>query len=360
LEATKLVDARRETDRLVLEFEGLRGSFRTATEPGTVHRWSTSLTLEPGYADYVLSRPDGAKTSSISLQLYSDPRNTTLVSSSVPLEHEGDHVSLSRWTAGTLARESNVDLARAREEIRALFQSESEVSDLERVGMLADHVYREIGDAWGTPNAAVAKAPGLAALRLAREGRGELDCGPSSSVFAAYASLAGLPARLVAIMGDFGSLALARHTVAEVWLADREQWVMVDLVSGIRFFTSTNNHPLSALEAHAQWVLTREAGLRPSLVTGAQIEDPYFSMKTHFSEDAVFMYPQPAHHSATKLEKLWTALTSPKLAHTRSPSKLLDRTLAWTAAYALSGLGVMLVGAALLGALVQSTVSRRA
>lgn len=314
-ERVKIIDAHLEDRRLTLTLRGLRTDDSIGQE-------SVSLDLGPDLATYVVEIPDFANTQSISLELADGVDGPLLVSSSVPIVGDTEILDLAFWTEGLLDREDEESLSRARVELSAALEGTESTTDLERVAALADWAYAEIGGAWGDPSPAARQMTGLQLMDAARRGEEELNCGPASKVFASYAVLAGIPTRLVALMGDRGDIPIARHTVAEAWLEDEGRWVVVDLVSGVRYYESLQQEPLNMQEVLDVWDVSGEAGLNPILVTGSEPTDPYFALRRHVSPEVLFFYQRPVHHLGAPYEKLMAAVLSPKLARSRNPSRL--------------------------------------
>ncbi len=334
-EAVKVVDARRRSDTMEMRVVGA-DSFG-----GRIKSLVVEVPLREGRHDYVAHLDGLVATSTIGFRLNVDGPSTLLLDSSVPVvSHDGQY-PLSFWTRGMLEREGNEDVVRAKGELDEVFSGLDGPSELQRVRALADFVYAEIGSAWGAPDDRIARAPGLAALELVRSNQAELDCGPSSKIYAAYATLAGIPTRLVALMGDVGDVSLSRHTVAESWLSDRQQWVMVDLVSGVRFFTSSRGDPLDLQDVTTLWSLGNRHGLNPSMVEGFKGTDPFFVLRDYFSEDVRFFYLRPIHYLGSRWEKVWASLVQPKLAYALDSTALRGRTRLWTLAGLLLGMAAL-------------------
>ena len=65
------------------------------------------------------------------------------------------------------------------------------------------------------------------------------------------------------------------HVVNEVWLSDKQKWVMIDTDGG-NFITDINNNPLSLQEIREHYIENKEMIMYPSFTKGSKKKDWYY------------------------------------------------------------------------------------
>lgn len=349
-EATRIVQANLEADTLRLVISSADPATAEAEVDLQIPSGSASLAIPLPTADARLA------TSTATITLF----DGVFGGASIPFVSDADAVPLSHWTAGMLGREASLDIARAKRELESL-ALESEPSGLKRLTRIYDFLQGELDGHWGNPAAFASSTPGLRLLDLVRASGTGVDCHPSSVILAAYATLGGIPTRVVSLMGEQGGLPVGRHTITESWLSDQQRWVMSDMMNGVHFFESPAGDPVNILEAIELWNTAGRAGLSASLVDRAA-EDPYFVPRHYFSRSVLIYFVRPVHYLGSSVEKLWATVWQPKASWTYNSSELRTLTLVHAASRMIlfsSVIGAVLcVISFMSGALLRSCRSR--
>lgn len=297
-EATQIKAASLEGDRLLVTISG-------AGESGVVESVVEGQ-LRDRSGVLLFPTPHLAHSASVELRVV----DGHLLGASVPF-HSAESPTLNYWVGGMLDDEHADDLSGARAELDSLLADTSGLDDLDRLQRLFDHLQERLAGHWGDPPIDSRGKPGLELMRAAQQGLLGVDCTPSSMILAAYANLAGIPTRLVVLMGERGDLHVGRHTMTESWIAKEQRWVASDMVNGIRLYRSASGRPLGVMECIEAWNLAGEAGLRAETTESAK-RDPYWAARSYFLRDSDLIYPRPLHRSRSALQKFWVSMWHPK------------------------------------------------
>lgn len=211
---------------------------------------------------------------------------------SIPF-HTGHLWPVAYWTEGFLSHESASDIAAAQAEIQAIPELAAANTSQAKIEAIYRHIRKALLPHWGDPPDWLANTPGLAAMRAVRSQNLEVDCGASSNILAAYSNLAGVPTRVICLMGQRGDLDIGRHTLTEHWDRDACRWVMTDMVNGVLRIDSAARKGESLHRAQRLWRTLGAQGITPIIET-SRPQDPWICPKRYFLPESTAIYLRPS------------------------------------------------------------------
>lgn len=221
---------RPRNDEVILHLSGgsnawlVKGREKTAsTQQGPLLRLKTP----PGVAAYELSPAGGGGTTAFGIDTFADPAGEVALASPDLLFVEAARHPLSSLVPALAAYDPrHVEAARAHLAKRRLDAPGSTEERFRRLWeSLRDELRPRIG---APPPALVREAPWLQYQR-AVAGEVELYCANLSEILVFFATVAGIPARVVDVAGKKDAALLGAHTFVEVYLAEERRWMYTDL-----------------------------------------------------------------------------------------------------------------------------------
>ena len=121
-------------------------------------------------------------------------------------------------------------------------------STIEKIGKIAAYLHHQLTPHRGQPAPHMRRLNGYEQYLEATAGRSEVYCANHAEIFAYFATLAGVPTRLVDVGGKFDGLSLAEHAFAESFDAELQSWIYVDLQLHIAYITDARGNPLNGID----------------------------------------------------------------------------------------------------------------
>lgn len=241
----------------------------------------------------------------------------------------GDDAYFSLADFAASAEAYAIDRRRRAEEILESLRLAEASSDLERIERLASRLLRDLAPYRGRPSPAARRVDGLGQYEMALAGETEVYCANLAEIYGAFATLAGIPTRVVDVRGRIGDVRLGAHTFAESYVRDLREWVYVDLQLEVLHVRTSGGRPLNG----AQLLQFHNAGA----VAGLEA--------TVYREERVVREPYKRVRPFVALQLHPSAILDYHFADTRRfslGSRVLRHTLRPEPAYALGGTNVLL------------------
>ncbi len=220
-----------------------------------------------------------------------------------------------------LSEQSSADLARARQ-VLARVPHQAKDPALVQIADIAAYLQNQLDPHRGEPRPLMHSLNGLDQYAAATRGRSNVYCANYSEIFAYFANVAGLPTRLVDVRGRYDGISLGAHTFNEVFIADLDQWIYIDLqlkTAGIR---DASGHYLSAMEVIRRLHYDSTEGLVVRALEQGKVEDRAFDafddglggdlLRALLSSESVVVYLGPETPRFTATERLKRLLLSPR------------------------------------------------
>jgi hypothetical protein len=191
----------------------------------------------------------------------------------------------------------------------------------ERLTILWDYLNDVLNDAHGTPPDGLSRTGALSQFERARDGEVDLHCSNFAEIFALFATVAGIPTRIVDAIREVNGVSLAAHTFNEVYLPSEGKWSYVDLSLRVMSVHSgeggpTLNTAQIALLNHANalnGIVVRTSQNQSSQYINIEDFDPF--LRKHLTPNATYIFHQKYGNRFHLSDLLRRYLWQPELAY---------------------------------------------
>lgn len=159
---------------------------------------------------------------------------------------------------------------------------------LSKILNIADHVYK-IALASSDDGGKLRWDSAEAVVRQINEGRGGAHCFHFSIMFSAYLSSVGVKNRLWSLEGSNTFLSYQRHSIVEVFLEDKQKWILVDAFWGAYFTPPNDDVPYSVFELRDDMLNVNQDKAVIRRLSGEVYTDSAFRAKYHEILPSVFL-----------------------------------------------------------------------
>jgi hypothetical protein len=121
-------------------------------------------------------------------------------------------------------------------------------SPVEKINKLCRSLLDTLHNSFGVPSDSMNLISPYQQFIRACNKKNKIWCVQTAQIYSAFANEAGIPTRLVGILGSFDKISLASHSVAESYISSLQKWVMIDLSSEAWEIHSDNNQFYNAVE----------------------------------------------------------------------------------------------------------------
>lgn len=219
-----------------------------------------------------------------------------------------------------LNEQPDADLAKARKLLAAMPHSAHDPA-LERIAKIAAFLEHQLNSRRGAPGPQMNSLNGIDQYTEALEGRSKVYCANHAEIFAYFANVAGLPTRLIDVRGAFDDISLGAHTFNEVYVADLNQWIYIDLQTKTVGIRDASGQYLSAAELIRRLHFDSTAGLVVRALEDGTFVDRAFDefdegeggshIRSLLSSESAIVYLSPETPRFTATERLKRLLLSP-------------------------------------------------
>lgn len=121
-------------------------------------------------------------------------------------------------------------------------------SDISNIKKIANFILGELQSKQGTPGDVMDTLSPLKKMDYALKNKSKVWCGDLAEIFSLYANTAGITTRLVCTEGDANGIPKSGHSFNECYIPELNQWVFVDLTSGIVLVENKHGNYLNAID----------------------------------------------------------------------------------------------------------------
>ncbi|MEQ8483730.1 MAG: transglutaminase-like domain-containing protein [Pseudomonadales bacterium] len=180
---------------------------------------------------------------------------------------------------------------RQAEEILASLGLIDSMTARDKILRIAAHLHNELDQHRGSPEPFMRRSSAWQQYVSAIGGRSRVYCSNFAEIFAFFASVAGVPTRLVDVRGHLADVPLAAHAFNEAYDSDSNQWMYVDLQLSVGAILTASGRALNGVDI----LLRRQASNQHDLIVkglarGKISNEPI----SEFSEMVNFFIPSEA------------------------------------------------------------------
>lgn len=314
------------------------------------------VTLHGEPATYALVAPGGDPRATRTFRVH--PRDGLLMTSDLLVGPSPGRVRLCELTYSP-DRYPPADVERVRALLRraGVRASETTETKLRKVWLLT---FAAVDPHRGTPPPWLHRLPVFAQYERLTAGEVRSHCNTFARVFALFATVAGIPTRVVDTNREVNGVRLSAHTFAEVYLPELGRWAFTDVTLNVLSVRdAASGRTLSAVQLSHAIAAGATGGLLATVMRDGALEDVPFSelsdvVPAYLNDNATFVYHRQYADRGSAVAWLHRYLVAPEPAYSLHAE---DNRLHWTkmACFYL----LALHGAIWLGLLGRWVVRRR-
>jgi hypothetical protein len=150
----------------------------------------------------------------------------------------------------------------------------------------------------GIPSGEISSLSPLRQFEIASKGKSPIWCSNYQKIYTFFATLAGIPTRMVETKGELDGVILSAHAFAESYIVGKSQWAYIDLSSRKIFVRNNNGDYMNTLDLYHAILAENLSGLKVVAVDDSLLIDADYSEfatteKYYFTRDAVLLFPRP-------------------------------------------------------------------
>jgi len=245
------------------------GTLTIRTEGENSHK----VSLESGRQEHVLEE--------FRFETSTDERSGALIVNnfSIPVV-ESAPFTLDDFTYSR--RELRADQIERMEQLIAEMGVTDQDSSASKIQKIARGIYQQLVPFRGPPSPLMRHLDGFEQYEAALAGKSKVHCANHAEIFAGFATVAGVPTRLVDVGGSYSVVPVAAHAFAESYIEEKNAWAYVDLQLHVAMLSDVNGRPLNGIDVLLRSVHRNWEGLDlVNLDETGKFAD-YFSLLQHF------------------------------------------------------------------------------
>ncbi len=150
------------------------------------------------------------------------------------------------------------DQLRSTEKMIAEMGVISDDSSSTKVHKIASALHQKLIPARGPPSPIMRHLSGFEQYQATIDGQSKVHCANHAEIFAHFATVAGVPTRLVDVGGTFNGVPAAAHAFAESYIEEQNTWAYVDMQLNVAMVSGINGRLLNGIDvllrsSHRNW-----------------------------------------------------------------------------------------------------------
>ena len=124
----------------------------------------------------------------------------------------------------------------------------SQDSSASKIQKIAREIHQQLHPYRGPPSPLMRRLNGFEQYEAALAGKSKVHCANHAEIYAYFATVAGVPTRLVDVGGSYNAVPVAAHAFAESYIEELNAWAYVDLQLHVAMLFDVNGRPLNGID----------------------------------------------------------------------------------------------------------------
>ncbi len=164
-----------------------------------------------------------------------------------------------------------------------------------KIEQLVTFLLHNLSDRLGVPTDEMNTLSPLQEYYHALDGKSPVWCSNLADIYLFFATIAGIPTRLVDVGGELDGVVLSGHGFAESYISEKGQWAYVDLTSNTAYVTDSQGSFMNTLDLFYRIRAGSYEGLTAAVfkddeITSVPYADANETNVYYFSSDATFKF----------------------------------------------------------------------
>lgn len=198
-------------------------------------------------------------------------------------------------------------------DVNSILQNELKIqrkdSAIQKIKKIGVYLLKNLQSKTGTPNDKMTPLSPVQKMNEALKNNSKIWCGDFAEIFALYANEAGITTRLVCTEGDANGIPKSGHSINECYISELNQWVFVDLTSGILLVQNHQGKYLNGIDFYRAHLLNSSDMILTQFSNDSLRNNPFNYEKSfyrdYFNKETYFLF-----YKASQFSKDFYAFTN--------------------------------------------------